>query len=164
MRYYTIVSGIGSHHTKIGSFDRALLDANIGNYNLIKVSSILPPGCEERKSIDLRFGSILYTAYTSFSNNEKHLFSSAIAVGIPQKKEEIGVIMEYSDFIDINDAKIIVSNMVSEAMRERDIALRAIVGKEISSDSIKINDCESGVITTFAAVALWGQDNFEVYI
>jgi len=156
MRYYTIVSGIGSHYSKIGSFDRALLNANIGNYNLVKVSSILPPGCEERKSIDLRFGSVLYTAYTSFANDEKHLFSSAIAIGIPQKKDNIGVIMEYSDFVDINEAKHIVANMVDEEMQERNIALRAIVGKEISSNSIKINDFESGVITTFAAVALWG--------
>jgi len=164
MRYYTIVSGVGSHSTKLGSFDRALLNANIGNYNLVKISSILPPCCEERKLIDLRIGSILYTAYTSFSNDANHLFSSAIAIGIPQKEDNIGVIMEYSDFVDINDAKLIVTNMVDEEMRERNIALRTIVGKEISSNSIKINDFEYGVITTFAGVALWGQDNFGDYI
>jgi len=146
MRYYTIISGIGFHYTK--------------NYNLVKISSILPPGCVERESIALPFGSILYTAYTSFSNDEKLLFSSAIAIGIPQKEKDIGVIMEYSDFVDINEAKLIVTNMVDEEMRERNIALRAIIGKEISSNLIKIDDFESGIITTFAAVALWGQNNF----
>jgi arginine decarboxylase len=38
-----ISSGIGSGPTKLAAFDTALIDAGIANYNLIKLSSIIPP-------------------------------------------------------------------------------------------------------------------------
>jgi arginine decarboxylase len=155
MHYYTIVSGIGCHYTKIGSFDQALLDAGIGNYNLVKVSSILPPGCEERKVIDLRFGSILYTAYTSLSAEYGSIFSSAIAVGLPQRDVDVGIIMEYSEFVDIDSAKNMVIGLVDEAMQARGIPVKSIISKMADSKSIKYDKGKNGIISTFAGIALW---------
>jgi len=42
----SITSGRAEGPTKLNAFDNALLDANIGDINLIKVSSILPEGTE----------------------------------------------------------------------------------------------------------------------
>ena len=39
------VSGIGRHEDKLMSFELALRDAGIEKFNLVPVSSILPPGC-----------------------------------------------------------------------------------------------------------------------
>jgi arginine decarboxylase len=39
-------AGIAEGSTPLNAFDNALLAAGIGNVNLIKVSSILPPGIE----------------------------------------------------------------------------------------------------------------------
>ena len=38
-----VTSGKGSGSTKLSSFDKALHDANICNYNLIYLSSVIPP-------------------------------------------------------------------------------------------------------------------------
>jgi arginine decarboxylase len=161
MQYYTIISGIGFHYTKLGSFDRALLDAGVGNYNLVKVSSILPAGCEEKETIELRYGSILYTAYTSLSAEYGNVFSSAIAVGIPERSVDVGVIMEYSGFVDINNAKNKVVDMVNDAMRARGIPLKAIVDKAIDSKLIKSNRVNSGFVSTFVGIAFWNDNRID---
>ena len=54
--YYTIVSGKGFGKYALTSFDNALLDAGVGDYNLIKVSSILPARCQYKSSINLEKG------------------------------------------------------------------------------------------------------------
>ena len=38
-----ITSGKGNASTKLAAFDAALWDAGIANYNLIKLSSVMPP-------------------------------------------------------------------------------------------------------------------------
>lgn len=49
--YYTMVSGVGYGKTKLTAFDNALQYAKVGDYNLIKVSSILPPKAKEANKI-----------------------------------------------------------------------------------------------------------------
>lgn len=39
-----VVSGSGTGTTELAAFDAALLDCGLGNYNLIRLSSVLPPG------------------------------------------------------------------------------------------------------------------------
>src|SRR3954467_3428574 len=39
--------GVGTHREKLTSFELALRDAEIACYNLVRVSSISPPNCEE---------------------------------------------------------------------------------------------------------------------
>lgn len=39
-----VTSGVGKGLTEVSTFDSALLDAGIGNYNLIEISSVIPPG------------------------------------------------------------------------------------------------------------------------
>ena len=40
-------AGVGVHREKLTSFEMALRDASIACYNLVRVSSIFPPRCEE---------------------------------------------------------------------------------------------------------------------
>ena len=38
--------GVGTHKEKLQSFEKALRDAQIEKYNLVRVSSIFPPHCK----------------------------------------------------------------------------------------------------------------------
>lgn len=41
-----ITYGIGEASTELSAFDKALFDAGVGNYNIIKLSSVIPEGAE----------------------------------------------------------------------------------------------------------------------
>ena len=40
-----VTKGVGKHKEKLTSFEMALRNAKIAEYNLVKVSSIFPPHC-----------------------------------------------------------------------------------------------------------------------
>lgn len=73
-RTITLTKGTGSGDTKMAAFDAALFDAGIANYNLIRLSSIIPPdsaieiGKAEIKADE--FGHRLYVVYASQIENE----------------------------------------------------------------------------------------------
>ena len=41
-----LTKGVGRHKEKLSSFELALRSAGIAEYNLVKVSSIVPPNCQ----------------------------------------------------------------------------------------------------------------------
>ena len=41
-----LTKGVGRHKEKLTSFEMALRDAHLANFNLVRVSSIFPPQCE----------------------------------------------------------------------------------------------------------------------
>jgi len=51
---FFMVAGKGDSEYALNAFDLALLDAGIGNLNLIKVSSILPPLLMQKKQAILK--------------------------------------------------------------------------------------------------------------
>ena len=59
-----ITSGTGSGPTKLAAFDSALLAAGIGNYNLVPLSSVIPPGASIVRDVpvdnDIEWGHRLY--------------------------------------------------------------------------------------------------------
>ncbi len=48
-----VTYGIGEGATKLAAFDRALFDAGIANYNLIKLSSVIPENSEDNAKINI---------------------------------------------------------------------------------------------------------------
>ena len=40
-----LTKGVGTHKERLASFELALRDAGIASYNLVYVSSIVPPNC-----------------------------------------------------------------------------------------------------------------------
>ena len=126
IRYY-LGAGASSADMWLNAFDRALMDAGCANYNLIRVSSILPGNAKLVDSIHSPEGSLLPTAYAvitaSPNENIGVRLSAAIAVGIPEDKSKAGVIMEYSDYCDESIAKDKAVSMLRVAMEDRDIQL-----------------------------------------
>lgn len=148
---YIISSGFGIDKYQLVSFDKALINAGISNYNLVKVSSILPAGCKAAKKIFLKEGSMLLVAYGSISSNEmgKRL-ASAISVAIPQKQSDIGVIMEYSDFCTAQQAEETVLEMAQIAMKNHNIKVKDII---CSSEEKVVQKNE--FVTVISAISMW---------
>lgn len=148
---FTFVKGIGKDNkNKLLSFDAAMCSAGIGNYNIVRVSSILPPEAVKRKSIEVRKGSVLYVAYATATIYGAGRIASAISVGIPKISSEIGVIMEYSASNDRESVIECSREMVKKAMEYRRIAL-----KDILSVGVEKVQKELQYLTTFAGIVLW---------
>jgi len=95
--------GVGKHKYALQSFELALRDAKIAHLNLVKVSSIYPPGC---KIISLREGlkrlkpgQIVFTVMAEARTNEPNRLATAgIGLAVPAKKDQYGYIAEYHGF------------------------------------------------------------------
>ena len=62
---YMISSGIGKDQNyELVAFDSALGNAKLANYNLLRVSSILPSNCVKEDTVKVKEGSPLLVAYT----------------------------------------------------------------------------------------------------
>ncbi|MBD3255538.1 MAG: arginine decarboxylase, pyruvoyl-dependent [Candidatus Lokiarchaeota archaeon] len=97
------VKGKGFHKTKLASFEQALRDAGIERFNLVQVSSILPPYCIEVNKLDglkqLRSGQIVYTVLARISSNEyNRLICAAIGVAKPSDKGHYGYLSEHHSY------------------------------------------------------------------
>ena len=151
MKKYILVSSVGVGSHELNSFDNALFQSKIANYNLVKISSILPINAKLCKRIDLEEGCILYTAYAQITTKQmgEHI-AAAVAVGIPKNKQNIGVIMEYSSFCNKAQAEDTVKNMVLEAMK-----LRGYEIAEIQCVSAETVGNGKEYSTAFAALAIW---------
>ncbi len=147
-------AGVGVSKSPLVSFDKALLNAGVGNYNLVRLSSILPAHCEQviNGNIDIPEGSLLPVAYSTISSNTYgDRLVSTIGVGLPEDEDKVGVIMEYSTKnVDVEDAIDTLSGMITEAFEERGWKLKETV---VTRASDVVNDDRTH--TTFACIAEW---------
>ncbi|MBC8457726.1 MAG: arginine decarboxylase, pyruvoyl-dependent [Deltaproteobacteria bacterium] len=98
-----LTKGVGSHQDKLTSFEMALRDARIASFNLVKVSSIYPPGCNLISANQalrlLQPGLIVHCVMIENSTNEPNrLISASIGLAIPADKKKYGYISEYHSF------------------------------------------------------------------
>jgi len=91
--------GVGFHRDQLISFEAALRDAKIANYNLVMVSSILPPKCQIIKQEDgvalLSPGEIVHVVLARNAVKEaRRLISAAIGVAVPRDNHVHGYLSE----------------------------------------------------------------------
>ena len=150
-RQYMISSGVGKDENELVSFDNALISGRISNYNLLRVSSILPIGCKRAETIDKWEGSALLVAYGCISSNiPNERIASAVAIGIPEAENQVGVIMEYSGKCSGSEAEEMVREMAVKAMRNHGIAC-----KEIQSSFTEAVVSGTDYVTAISFVAMW---------
>lgn len=102
-KYFFLTKGVGKHKDQLQSFELALRDAGIHHYNLVSVSSVIPPGCKmisrEKGLKMLNLGEIVFTVMSKNSTNEPHrLIAASVGVAIPSNKEFHGYLSEYHSF------------------------------------------------------------------
>ena len=94
---------VGKHREKLTSFELALRSAGIAACNLVRVSSIFPPGCRilsrsggVRK---LKPGQITFVVMSETATREAHrLIAATIGVAIPRDKKLFGYLSEHHSF------------------------------------------------------------------
>lgn len=146
---YYLTSGIGVDKYDIASFDKALVMAGLADYNLVKVSSIIPPNSKQYMFVDYPKGSILYTAYSTKSTQEDIQIASAIVAAIPKDKELPGVIMEYSCVGKKDKAIDTAKELAIEAIQRRGVDKYDIIANGIDAQG------KNGLVTTtLCAIAL----------
>ncbi|MCL4542351.1 MAG: arginine decarboxylase, pyruvoyl-dependent [Deltaproteobacteria bacterium] len=146
---YTLASGLSEGTSKLGAFDIAILKAGIGNTNLIKLSSILPPNSTFTDKIIYPKGVLVPVAYGyAVSNKRGETISASVAIAI-SKQDGFGVIMEYSGVASAKDAEETVKKMAEDAMNYRNIEI-----KEIKSIAIE-HTVTGGWGCVFAGVPMW---------
>ncbi len=108
-RFFFLTKGVGKHRENLSSFELALGDAGINKFNLVTVSSIVPPGCKqiskEQGAEMLKPGEIVFLVLARNSTNEAHrLVASSIGVAIPSNPAEYGYLSEHHSFGQTEDA------------------------------------------------------------
>lgn len=147
-KHYCVVSGVGKSKYPLVAFDEALRAAGVGDYNLVKVSSILPPACIEETEIDAPKGSILFTAYGMAVASPGEVKESAVACAVPVDSDLNGVIFETST--DGAGAHETVVEMCRAGMENRGRDFKVI--KSASATAVG----EDGIfVSCFAGIAMW---------
>ena len=100
--------GVGKHKEKLESFEFALRNAGIEKFNLVKVSSILPPKCKivskEKGLKELETGQIVYCVLSQASSNEpRRLLAASIGCAIPSDRTNCGYLSEHHSFGEVED-------------------------------------------------------------
>ncbi len=147
---YFLVSGASDGYTPLNAFDGALLQAGIGNTNIVKMSSILPPHCQQISPIALPPGALVPAAYAAITSDVPgEIISAGVAVALPEDEKQNGLIMEYSAKGERFKIEEIVRNMAMEGMK-----LRGWKIKDLKSIAIEFKIKKIGA--ALAAVVLWG--------
>jgi arginine decarboxylase len=147
---YTLVAAAATGKTRLTAFDSALLASGVGNLNLVRVSSILPPGASFQDKVDLGPGSLCPTAYGSITSGVAgQRIAACVGVGI--KRASFGMIMEFSGECDRDEAEKVIRSMLEEAFANRNMPL-----DDVRVKSVEIIVPEGLVACAFAAVPLWG--------
>ncbi|ADG14005.1 pyruvoyl-dependent arginine decarboxylase [Methanocaldococcus infernus] len=145
----SLVAGSSEGETPLNAFDGALLKAGIGNVNLLKISSIMPPKAELVPLPKLPMGALVPTAYGCIiSDNPGELIAAAVSIAIPKDEELCGLIMEYSGKCSKREAEERVREMAKIGFEMRGWEIKKIESISVEHEVEKIG-------CAFAAAALW---------
>ncbi len=146
---YFLVAGYAEGPTLLNAFDHALMKAGVGNTNLVRMSSILPPGCRRIEPVQLPYGALIPMAFAEESSPQPGTpCAAAVAAGMPEDPRLPGVIMEHHMTDDEKFCREIVLQKLEAGFAARgyklgDVRVASAFGivKEVGS--------------AFAGVVLW---------
>ncbi len=95
--------GVGKHREKLTSFELALRAAGIAACNLVRVSSIFPPGCKILSRSEgvqlLSPGQVTFVVMSEAATREPHrLVAATVGVAIPRDPKLFGYLSEHHSF------------------------------------------------------------------
>ncbi len=123
---FFVTAGRGlSKVSKLNAFDRALIDAGIGNCNLVPVSSILPGGAEECGLCDIPAGSIVFVVMAKMDGSEGETLGAGIAWAW-EENGRFGIVVEAHDNMDHERLKTALNDRLNEMAVMRGIKLKNV--------------------------------------
>jgi arginine decarboxylase len=89
-----LTKGVGRHKEKLVSFEEALRSAGVAPFNLVRVSSIFPPGCKliskQEGLKKLSHGQIVFCVMSDNSTNEPNrLLAASVGLALPSDKTNL---------------------------------------------------------------------------
>jgi arginine decarboxylase len=98
-----LTKGVGTHKEKLQSFEKALRDAQIEKYNLVRVSSIFPPNCKivtrAKGNAMMKAGQIVNCVLAEQATQEPNrLIAASIGLAMPLAKGQYGYLSEHHSF------------------------------------------------------------------
>jgi arginine decarboxylase len=98
-----LTKGVGVDRNRLSSFELALRSAGIEKFNLVYVSSILPPHCKIIPKSEgltyLQAGEIVYCVMARNETDEPNrLISAAVGVAMPKDRKRYGYLSEHHAF------------------------------------------------------------------
>src|SRR3989344_2425439 len=113
----TVTAGRGEGSTTLSAFDAALKSAGVHNYNIIKLSSVIPPDSEvvveKWRNSPAEHGKNLYTVLAEIRSD---ILGRSIAAGVGwyQIKDGRGVFAEHHDIIESPNPKEAAENVAKK--------------------------------------------------
>jgi len=144
---YALAVGAAEGETELNAFDHALLEAGIGNVNLVKVSSILPPKAAFCEVLALPPGALVPTAYAAITGATPGERLAA-AVGVGLSRDGFGVIMEFHGHCGKEEAEQRVGEMLHAAFQRRRMTLTETRIRAVEHTVARLG-------AAVAAVVLW---------
>ena len=98
-----LTRGVGIHKEKLTSFELALREAGIAQFNLVRVSSIFPPHCQIVSKDEglqlLQAGEIVFSVIAEMSSNEPgRRMAASIGVARPADHDKHGYLSEHHTY------------------------------------------------------------------
>jgi arginine decarboxylase len=140
--------GHAEGETKLNAFDNALIAAGIGDWNLVKVTSVAPAAA---RFIDVRpdaaSGSVVPVVLAAIqSDHPGERLTASIAIG--RGNGSHGMIMEASGPGEPAEMETIVQRMLDESFMRRGLELETVTVRSVSHTVEKVG-------ASVAAVVLW---------
>ncbi|MGC8567901.1 MAG: pyruvoyl-dependent arginine decarboxylase [Candidatus Micrarchaeia archaeon] len=153
------VKGSGVAKMQLLSFELALREAGIQRYNLVPVSSILPPGCEiipAKEGLELLpSGSILFLVLSkAYTNTYMQRINSVVGCAVSNDKKQYGYLSEYestneAESTAIEKAEAMAFSMLS-SISDKKLSLESTTKKEAkkskSSKFVTTSSISSSII------------------
>lgn len=150
---YFFAQGASEGAMPLNAFDGALLDSGVGNTNLLKMSSIVPPGSQLIEPPDIPCGALVPVAYASITSSIRgQTISAAVAAAFPRDASMPGLIMEYSATGPSEEIEQICRDMAVNGLGMRGLEVDRV-------ESVSISHHVENVGAAFAAVVLWTSDS-----
>ncbi len=171
--------GVGKHKDKLQSFELALRNAGIERFNLVRVSSIIPPNCSIISRDDgikrLKTGQITYCVMSQNETNEpSRLIAASIGVAIPKDRNIHGYVSEHHSYGEVskkagNYAEDLAATMLATTLglnfnvekawdeRKQEFKMSGKIVKTTSITQTALGD-KNGKWTTVIAAAVFIED------
>lgn len=125
-----LTRGTGQHKEKLVSFEKALREAGINPFNLVRVSSIFPPACRlvsrEEGSKELQPGQIVFLVMSENATDEPHrLISSSVGMAVPTDNKIYGYLAEHEGYGQTEEEAGRYTEELAEEMLATKLGLRA---------------------------------------
>lgn len=137
--------GVGRHESKLGSFERALRDAGIAQFNLVEVSSIFPPNAEiisqEEGLKFLNPGQIVFVVLAQNSSNElNRMLSASVGLAIPRDRSKYGYLSEHHSFGETEEVAGNYAENLAAEMLASTLGLQSHLEWDEKKEVWKLND------------------------